>query len=663
MAGGAASIGSVKLTDTGYARMRTMLLACVGIAFSAFVGSITSRIDWLAILVAGLWGIGAGLLVALGQSALIIGLQSCIALIILSHFKLDPFHATIQALLMLAGALFQTLLTLIPGSRTPERNALSAVYQALADYASEPTNKERGLQIRAALLKAYTVLSESNVRSRQGATFFALYEEAERLRLSILVFRRWRRHLSEDRAVATSSIESLDQFLQAAADQLQEIANDLRQGSRFISRIKPYQEIKQSLTAMRRQGTIPLQVEMIQPMLTYANGLRERLHIVKKLAKSIRYQQRRKKQQVPLPTTVKPGVLQLHDARDILRANLSLRSAVFRHAIRLGVALALATALYRLVPLPFSNGYWIPLTMVLVLRPEFQATFSRGIARFLGTLLGAILATVLIDILKPGLGLLTALDIIAVYCAYAVFLANYALFALFFSIETIFLLTLVTGQPLTVAEARVVNTAIGGVLALLIYIIWPTWERSQVPSYLADRLEALCTYCVAVLRAYADPSTYDEPAIQRYRMESRLARSNAEASIERSLHEPEHQRIDADLAQGLLDAEGRIAQSVLTLEAYLRGNPARHAQPEMAVFVRTVEEAFHLLATAIREERSVFNFPDLQKAFAILKRGKKPTSHLLNEVRADQRFVFIEAKHIIRSLEAMYQLLATRPSM
>src|SRR5947209_15767573 len=62
MAGGAASLGAIDLTSPYHARTRTMLLACGGIAFSAFVGSLTGRIDWLAILVIGIWGIGIGLL-------------------------------------------------------------------------------------------------------------------------------------------------------------------------------------------------------------------------------------------------------------------------------------------------------------------------------------------------------------------------------------------------------------------------------------------------------------------------------------------------------------------------------------------------------------------------------------------------------------------------
>lgn len=160
MAGGAATLGAVGLTYTYRARTRVLLLACLGIAFSAFVGSITSRIDWLAILVVGLWGFGAGLLVALGQSAMVIGLQAVVALIVLSHFALDPLHALLQAALMLAGALFQTLLAIIPfpwRQTAPERAALVALYFRLADYAVQ----QEGAAVRDALLRANTVLSDS----------------------------------------------------------------------------------------------------------------------------------------------------------------------------------------------------------------------------------------------------------------------------------------------------------------------------------------------------------------------------------------------------------------------------------------------------------------------------------------------------------------------
>jgi hypothetical protein len=100
----------------------------------------------------------------------------------------------------------------------------------------------------------------------------------------------------------------------------------------------------------------------------------------------------------------------------------------------------------------------------------------------------------------------------------------------------------------------------------------------------------------------------------------------------------------------------------LTLEAYLRDNPTRHTQVTMTTFANTVDEAFQLLVTAIREEHNLSTFPDVQAAFSLFKHSKKTTSHLLNEVRVDQRFVLIEARRIVNTIDAIYQLLSDRPS-
>jgi uncharacterized membrane protein YccC len=320
--------------------------------------------------------------------------------------------------------------------------------------------------------------------------------------------------------------------------------------------------------------------------------------------------------------------------------------------------LALATALYRIVPLPLQRGYWIPLTVLLVLKPDFRTTFARGVARTLGTMLGAVLTTVLLSLLAPPPGLLVILDSIVAYLAFSVLFVNYALFSAFLTMETVFLLTFVTPQPLITAEYRAIDTAVGGVLALLIYVLWPTWESSQVPGNLADRLEALRRYCIAVMEAYANPGAYDASTFLNLRMELRLARSNAEGSVERSLHEPKPHRVDPDLAQGALRAADNIVQSALALEAYLIDNPARHALPEMTTFAKKVDEALHLLATAIREDQSVSTLPDLQKALQALKHSGKSASDIENE--ADLHFVLNEAKRIIRNINTIYQILSTK---
>ena len=67
-----------------------------------------------------------------------------------------------------------------------------------------------------------------------------------------------------------------------------------------------------------------------------------------------------------------------------LRANLSLESQSARHALRFGAALAAGVATYRLLDLD-EHGFWIPLTILFVMRPERDETDHRLILRAIGT--------------------------------------------------------------------------------------------------------------------------------------------------------------------------------------------------------------------------------------------------------------------------------------
>ena len=666
LAGGAATVGSVGLTSTYRSRTRTMLLASAGIAISAFVGSITGPIGWLSILVAGIWGIGAGMLVAISQPMMVIGLQSALALIILSHFALDPFHAAIQAALMFAGAVLQTMLAIVPvpWQRTaPEREALSNLYQKLADYAIQLPHEhnERDAQVsqevRDALLQTYSTVTDSNLQSRQGKIFYGLLEEAERIRLSLIVLTRTRRYVVEAMPEQTDGVQYLDQLLHSTAATLQDIAHDLRATPRFFRITQPHENMKDALTALRKQNVPPQAKDILRGTLAYADALRNQLHTAKKLAKSWRYRQQNVAVNVRVPQQTR---LRLRDARTTLRANLTLRSSAFRHAIRLGFALSLATAISHLFLTSEERGYWIVLTALLVLKPDFAATFARGVARTLGTMLGAVLTTLVVSLLAPNNTILVILDGIMAFLSFSVLFANYAIFSAFITTETVLLLTFVIPQPLMTTAYRAIDTTIGGILALLIYALWPTWERTQVMPNIAQRIEAIREYFVAVMKAYTHPGAYDTLALHNRLMEARLARSNAEASVERSLQEPEPYRIDANLVYGLLGAAERIIQHVLTLEAYLIDNPKRHAYLEIIPFARCVDDALHMLATSIRDEQPVPALPDLESALQTLKHAEKPGNRSPQGGRTDLSLVITEAKGIIRNIHIMKSLLSTK---
>jgi uncharacterized membrane protein YccC len=161
-----------------------------------------------------------------------------------------------------------------------------------------------------------------------------------------------------------------------------------------------------------------------------------------------------------------------HNALSVLHANLSLQSTAFRHGVRLGATLAVATALYRLLDLP--RGYWVPLTVAFVLKPDFGATFSRGLQRYAGTVIGAVLASAITAVLDPGHWTLVVLVGIFTVGMYTLALANYLLFTTSVTGLIVFFVAFDGVSEWTAVTDRLLDTIIGGALTLAAYWLWPT---------------------------------------------------------------------------------------------------------------------------------------------------------------------------------------------
>lgn len=81
-----------------------MTIAGVIMAISAFVGSTTGSIDWLAILLTTIWALGAGLMVAIGPQVTQVGLTGVVMLLVMSYQKHPPLMALGIAGLIFLGA-------------------------------------------------------------------------------------------------------------------------------------------------------------------------------------------------------------------------------------------------------------------------------------------------------------------------------------------------------------------------------------------------------------------------------------------------------------------------------------------------------------------------------------------------------------------------------
>jgi uncharacterized membrane protein YccC len=159
------------------------------------------------------------------------------------------------------------------------------------------------------------------------------------------------------------------------------------------------------------------------------------------------------------------------DARTALSGlgyHLRLRSPYFHFALRVALVLALSVATERWLAIP--NGYWVAMTALVLMRPDFQDTLARSFGRVAGTVAGAALATAITHLLAPGPVALAVLVVLFAFLAYATLRFNYGVFSLFVTGYVVFLLVLAGIAAPRVAYARTLGTAIGGAFALAAHI-------------------------------------------------------------------------------------------------------------------------------------------------------------------------------------------------
>jgi uncharacterized membrane protein YccC len=293
-----------------------------------------------------------------------------------------------------------------------------------------------------------------------------------------------------------------------------------------------------------------------------------------------------------------PWTLRLAGTLATLRANLTLSSAVCRHAVRLSLCVALGDALSRLLDWPRS--YWLPMTIAIILKPDFTATFSRGVLRLIGTFLGLVFATALFHVLSPS-PVMEVLFIGALaYLMRCFGPANYGIFVVGISALVVLLFALTGIAPGQVIAARGLNTAVGGLIALAVYGIWPTWERSQISQSMAQMLDSYRAYFRGVREAYVHPDRPRDQELDRLRLAGRLARSNLEASVERFTAEPGVNADSVSLLNAMLASSHRLVHAMMALEAGLTRSHPVPPRDAFVTFANHVELTLHSLAEALR---------------------------------------------------------------
>jgi uncharacterized membrane protein YccC len=649
---GALVIGIVSLTGGVRPPLMTMTLTALAQATSIFVGSTTGQVWVLHVVVMVLWAFAGGLLVALGQGATTVGLQAIVAFVVFGRFSQAPAAALQMAGIALGGAALQVALTGVvrwPEAFRAQRQRLAAVFGQLAALARGVPDAS-GLPSAQAADAAEQLLAGTSLLARDdGRAMRGLLDEARRVRLALLSLSAVRRRL-DGGAPITAGVDAL---LGATASVLDDIPGVLAGGDhRALDRVADQVDHLTASVRTLAAGTAdrdPLAAAARDSLGALAGQLRAVVALLEeiwhsggarlRLPRGILHRDRN------WADRARSGAAQL-------RANLSPRSAAFRHAARMGVLVPASSVAAQHTAL--ARGYWIPLTVAVVLRPDFTGTFTRGIGRTLGTSAGVAAAGLAVAVLHPGRAVSIVAIGLAAWATYSLFSASYAAFIAFLTAVVVLMLGLLTTDTIGTAVDRLVDTLIGGALALIAYAVWPTWSMDEAWAALGDLLAAQRRYLRAVLDRIAGSGDTDEAALARLARQARMARSNANAVVDRSLGEPSRHRIDPERTAGILAALRRLSEATHLLRTRTAGAEAQGSVPAAAPLATAIDSALATLAAAVQGESRHRSLPPLRRLHDLL--GEEASGS------GASGLVVTETDEIVDAIDTVGHLVGVEPA-
>lgn len=594
MAIGALNVAYSDGTDPYPIRARRMLLSSFFCGLAVLVGGLAGQKHAAAVVAATIWAFGAGLVVTLGTTAGDLGTISLVTLVVFAARPLNAKEAVLSALLAFSGGLLQTALSLIfcrVGRYDQDRRVLAGAFAQLSRLARASTEDGGAPPATAEFTLARdTIRAQNRDHGPHAELFSALLSQAERMRLRLLTLARLRRRLGRD-AQAVEAARKVDEFRAAASETTDFLQSQLlSQPAGFDNDpIAAVEGIADQLRQMNLQSLSPFSQAVARDAVQLMDSINGQLRAASRMAR------RESIDVLPINNQRLGTVTRLHARLETLRANLSFRSIAFRHAVRLATCIAVGETISTTVD--WQRSYWIPMTIAIVLKPDFLSTFSRGALRLAGTFAGLIIATAIYRVAP-----LSAFTDMAVVGLFTLILrwwgpANYALLSLAVSAIVVALIAGTGTTPHSVILLRGMNTCIGGVLGMVAYALWPTWERAHVGEGLAHLLDAYRMYLGGVRTACLQPESADEGELDRVRQAARVARTNAEASADRLSAEPATSPTVVQLAAAMLASSHNFIYATMTLESAVIEEACR---PVLRNFLDQVDLMLYFLATTLR---------------------------------------------------------------
>ncbi len=182
-----------------------------------------------------------------------------------------------------------------------------------------------------------------------------------------------------------------------------------------------------------------------------------------------------------------------------IRGNLNKDSLLYRHAVRLSLALVAGYAIIQ--GLGLERGYWIMLTTLFVCQPNYSATRQKLVARIIGTLVGLLVGVPLLTFF-PSQQSQLVLIVLSGVLFFTFRLNNYGYATGFITVFVLFCFNQL-GEGFAVVLPRLADTLVGCALAVacVVYVL-PDWQSKRLHKVMSDAMLTNKDYLAQIIGQY-----------------------------------------------------------------------------------------------------------------------------------------------------------------
>ena len=286
----------------------------------------------------------------------------------------------------------------------------------------------------------------------------------------------------------------------------------------------------------------------------------------------------------------------------ILKENFGLQSPIFRHSLRLAITVLIGYFIGNIFQI--QNSYWILLTIIVIMRPNYGLTKQRSKHRIVGTLIGAGIASIVV-LLTQNTIVYGILAVISLVLAFSFIQKNYRTSAIFITLNIVFVYALLQPDALSVIQYRVLDTATGAALALVAnFLILPAWEFMNASNFIKASIEDNCKYLSEIDRFYHNkevlPSSYKLSRKQAF-----ISLGNLNAAFQRMAQDPVNKQKNISDLFEIVALNQTFLSASASLGTFIQNHDTLPASVHFETYIQHIQQNLNAAIAILNNEEYI----------------------------------------------------------